>query len=306
MTHKDFNSSVYVSAAGLAALQKRAMMLSLPQSKKQALSGSGATKSPFKTKGMDFSEVRQYQAGDDVRQIDWRVTAKYGKPFTKLYTDERQRQVVFVCDLRSTMKFASQGDFKSVLAAKITTFLAWVTFQKSDTMRTVFILPEALKISPTGRGIEAVKSMISELIEALNPLNVPIDLITLEQSLKRLDAITPKGALVFICSDFHDLTPTAVDFLEPIVKRADISFIHIFDVMEEKMPSVVLPVSDGQTAFIADMRDKKNRKVFADSFTKVQSLVADAVRRYGLGYLPIRTDEDYLDMIARYCEGVAI
>ena len=72
------------------------------------------------------------------------------------------------------------------------------------------------------------------------------------------------------------------------------------------MPSVVLPVSDGQTAFIADMRDKKNRKVFADSFTKVQSLVADAVRRYGLGYLPIRTDEDYLDMIARYCEGVAI
>ncbi len=306
MTNKGFNSSVYVSAAGLAALQKRAMMLKLPRSKKQSLIGSGATKSPFKTKGMDFAEVRQYQAGDDVRQIDWRVTAKYGKPFTKLYTDERQRQVVFVCDLRSAMKFASQGDFKSVLAAKITTFLAWVTFQKSDTMRMLFVLPEALKISPVGRGIDAVKSIITELEEALNPLNVPVDLVTFEQSLKRLDAITPKGALVFICSDFHDLTPASVDFLAPIAKRADVSFIHIFDVMEEKMPAAVLPVSDGQTAFIADMRDKKNRKVFADSFTKVQSLVADAVQRYGLGYLPVRTDEDYLDMVARYCEGVAI
>lgn len=306
MTNAGFNSSVYVSAAGLAALQKRAMMLKLPQSKKQTLSGSGATKSPFKTKGMDFTEVRQYQAGDDVRQIDWRVTAKYGKPFTKLYTDERQRQVIFVCDLRSAMKFASQGDFKSVLAAKITTFLAWVTYQKNDTMRMLFVLPEALKISPVGRGIEAVKSIITELEEALNPLNVPADLVTFEQSLKRLDAITPKGALVFICSDFHDLTPAGVDFLAPIAKRADVSFIHIFDVMEEKMPAAVLPVSDGQTAFIADMRDKKNRKVFADSFTKVQSLVADAVRRYGLGYLPVRTDEDYLDMVARYCEGVAV
>lgn len=306
MIKEDFNSSVYVSVAGLAALRKRAMMLSLPRSKKQALSGSGATKSPFKTKGMDFSEVRQYQAGDDVRQIDWRVTAKYGKPFTKLYTDERQRQVVFVCDLRSAMKFASQGDFKSVLAAKITAFLAWVTLQKSDTMRTLFLFPEALKVSPMGRGIEIVKSMIMELSASLNPLSVPVDLITFEQSVKRLDAITPKGALVFICSDFHDLTPTAVDFLAPIVKRADISFIHIFDIMEEKMPAAVLPVSDGQTAFVADMRDKKNRKVFADSFTKVQSLVADTVRRYGLGYLPVRTDEDYLDMVARYCEGVAI
>ena len=303
MKHSKVNSSVFVSVPALAALKKKAAVVRIPQSKKQALTGIGSSRSPFKTKGMDFSEVRQYQAGDDIRQIDWRVTAKYGKPFTKLYTDEKQRQVILVCDFRSAMKFASSGDFKSVLVAKMAAFLAWASTFKGDTIRALIILPELIKVTPISSGDEGISSLLSELSSALDPFSVPADIISLEQIIKRLEAITPKGAFVFMFSDFHDITPEAVKKIGLLSKHADLSFIHIFDAMEEKMPAAVLPVTDMRKAYMIDMRDKKNRKVFSDSFTKIQDIVGQTVNAYHLGYLPVRTDEAYLDIIARYCEG---
>ena len=300
------NSSVFVSKGALTALKKKAAFVKFPVPKKQSLIGSGASKSPFKTKGMDFSEVRQYQAGDDVRQIDWRVTAKYGKPFTKLYTDEKERQVVLVCDMRSSMKFATSGDFKSVLSAKMTAFLAWVSAAKGDTIRTLLILPDMIKVMPVGKAEQTIAVMLDELSEASNPFRISQDIVSFEQALKRLEVITPKGSSVFILSDFHDVTPNDIQRVGKIAMRSDVSFVHIFDTMEEKMPAALLPITDGSEAFIADMRDKTNRKVFEDSFTKIQSMIGDAVNRYQLGYLPVRTDESYLDMIARYCEGKVI
>ena len=302
MKHLGGNSSVFVSPTALAALKKKAAALQLPASKKQSLTGTGSTKSPFKTKGMDFSEVRQYQAGDDIRQIDWRVTAKYGKPFTKLYVDEKQRQVIFVCDLRSSMKFASSGDFKSVLVAKMGAFLAWIATQKGDNIQALFMLPELLKTTPAGNATDIISGFLSELSSALDPFNMPLDIVNFDQMLKRLEPITKKGSLVFIFSDFHDMTPESTKNIGHLSKRADISLIHIFDAMEEKMPAAILPISDGNKAFIADMRNKTNRKIFSDSFTKVQDIIAQTVTMYHLGYLPIRTDEPYLDIIARYCE----
>ena len=306
MIHPAVNSSVFVSKSALAALKKKAAFARLPVPKKQSLIGTGVSKSPFKTKGMDFSEVRQYQAGDDIRQIDWRVTAKYGKPFTKLYTDEKQRQVVLVCDMRSSMKFATAGDFKSVLSAKMTAFLAWVSATKGDTIRTVLILPDMIKVMPIGKAETTVALMLDELSEASNPFSLSQDIVSFDQVLKRVEAITPKGASVFILSDFHDMTPDSSQRIGKLAMRADVSFVHIFDAMEEKMPAALLPITDGAKAFMADMRDKTNRKVFEESFTKIQSMIGEVVNRYKLGYLPVRTDEAYLDMIARYCEGKAI
>ncbi len=303
MKHPPVNSSVFASVSALTALQKKAALLGLPQTKKQALTGTGISKSPFKTKGMDFSEVRQYQAGDDVRQIDWRVTAKYGKPFTKLYTDEKQRQVILVCDLRTSMKFATQGDFKSVLSAKMATFLAWTAIQKGNVLRSILILPDMLKATPIGSGTQVVSALLPELSEATHPLHLSQDIITFEQTISRVGSLAPKGASIFIFSDFHDITPSAVQSLGQISKKADVSLIHIFDTMEEKMPAAVLPITDGVHAFMADMQDKTNRKLFSDSFTKIQSIVGNAVNTYQLGYLPIRTDEAYIDMLSRYCEG---
>lgn len=303
MKQPQWNSSVFVSEAGLAALQKKSRDLMIQQSKKMVLSGAGYSQSPFKTKGMDFSEVRPYQMGDDARQIDWRVTAKHGKPFTKLYVDERQRQIVFVCDLRSCMKFASHGDFKSVIAAKMTVFLAWVAIHKHDPIRLVLMLPDMIKISPVVTGQEGVLSFIRDIVPALNPTVVPDDLISFNQMINKIGPIISKGNLVFLCSDFHDVTPDTYQHMSVLSKRADISLIHIFDMMEVQMPDELFPVTDGKRVFVADMRQSKNRKVFADSFTHIQSVVSDMVKQCRFGYLPVRTHESYLDRLAKYCIG---
>ncbi|MGN1063595.1 MAG: DUF58 domain-containing protein [Alphaproteobacteria bacterium] len=300
------NSSVFVSPASLAALKKKAQIGRLPDSKRVSVTGTGTTKSPFKTKGMDFSEVRQYQAGDDVRQIDWRVTAKYGKPFTKLYTDEKEQHVFFICDLRTAMKFASHGDFKSVVAAKITAFLAWVAESKQDGVRALLILPDNIKLMPARTGEEVILPLLNEISASLDPFVFNEDIISLVQVTQRLESLVPKGALVFICSDFHDLTPESAHHIGRLSQKARVSFIHIFDAMEEKMPAAVLPVTNGAHCVTVDMRDKKNQKIFKDSFTKIQSMVADTVTTYKLGYLPVRTDENYIGIVARYCEGTTV
>ena len=110
----------------LIALKARAEAFILPATGKKATVGFGSTYSPFKSRGLDFQEVRVYQPGDDIRQIDWHVTAKYGKPFTKLYTEEKERTIFFVVDLRSNMHFATHGDFKHVIAARMAAFMAFI------------------------------------------------------------------------------------------------------------------------------------------------------------------------------------
>ena len=304
MKNKTLNSSVFTSVQSLTALQKKASMTRIPRSNKQALSGVGSTKSPFKTKGMDFSEIRQYQAGDDIRQIDWRVTAKYGKPFTKLYTDEKQRPVFLLCDLRTSMKFATQGDFKSVIAAKITAFLAWLAESKGELIKSMLILPDGIRCLPPGQGKQTVLALIKELSIATNPVGLIPDLMTLEQATNKLGAFVGPGSLLFVCSDFHDLTPTTIQHFVRTSDKATLSFIHIFDKMEEKMPDLILPVTDGTHVMQVDMTDKKNRKLFTDSFMKTQRMLTDAANTYGFGYLSVRTDESYLAKIARYCEGI--
>ena len=116
----------------LVSLKEHAESLFLPLNDKVSLSGFGNKKSPFRSRGLDFQEVRVYQPGDDIRQIDWRVTAKYGEPFTKLYSEEKEQQIYLVCDLRPNMQFASHGHFKSVVAVRLTALSAFMANKKKD------------------------------------------------------------------------------------------------------------------------------------------------------------------------------
>ena len=111
-------SPVQVDETSLLLVKELTYDVLLKENRNQAYSHSGSAKSPFRTRGLDFQEIRAYQQGDDIRQIDWKTTAKHGgKPYTKLYTDEKEQPVYFVCDLRGCMKFASRGVFKSVIVA---------------------------------------------------------------------------------------------------------------------------------------------------------------------------------------------
>lgn len=303
MSEKKLNSSVFASVPGLIALQKKTRKGGNPNLQKQTLSGTGNTPSPFKTKGMDFAEVRAYQAGDDSRQIDWRVTAKYGKPYTKLYIDEKERPIFFLCDMRTAMKFASHGDFKSVLSAKITAFLGWYCAAKGDSLRALVLTPNALKLTAIGKGKDIVLPMLKEISHASNPTHIAPDEMTLEQAMARALPFVQKGALVFVCSDFHDLTDACAPLLGKLSGAATVTFVHIYDEMEKNLPAALIPVSNGTESALIDMRIGKNRKAYAAAFDKQHAFIKKMATSHGITYLETPTDSDYIKTIAAYAQG---
>lgn len=303
MKKEEFNAQVFASPADLAALKSRAVGGDIPSSLKQSVHGTGAAVSPFKSRGMDFSEVRSYQAGDDIRQIDWRVTAKYGKPFTKLYVDEKDRQIYIVVDERSSMKFASRGEFKSVVAAKIAALLLWIGSIKHHTLSTLILTPDMLKQTAMGSGDDVVLSVLKDISAATNPTDLKPDVPTLERAALTAAAGAQKGALVFFISDFHDLDTGAISHLRALSGKAQVFLIHVYDEMERTLPDAVLPVTNGTDLILADMKKQSARQSYEQSFETRLTNLKKTADKYQMGFITVRTDEDYLTQIISFTRG---
>ncbi len=295
----DNHSPVLIDEAGLRALKLMTNSVVIQDSAQNAYSGSGSSNSPFRTRGLDFQEIRAYQPGDDVRQIDWRTTAKYGKPFTKLYTDEKERPVYFVCDMRSRMKFASHGDFKSVVAARMTMFLAYLVDKKKDRIGSVILMPDQLKtVDLCGNG--GTEEMIADFVMAGNPVADKNDTTTLEQALLLLAREAKNGAMIFICSDFSDLTEEVIKILNRLSIRRTIALIHVYDEMEVTMPYGFWTITNGRRTETIDMTNKTYREAFEKPFQEQFKLIEDAVKKYGWGYICVKTIDDYLSKLTDY------
>ena len=298
-------SPVSVDEASLRSLRLMTHDALLKDTKINAYTGSGEANSPFRTRGLDFQEIRAYQPGDDIRQIDWRTTAKHGKPFTKLYTDEKERPVYFVCDMRNRMKFASHGDFKSVIAARITTFLAWMVVRKKDRIGSVVLMPDQIKsVDLRGRG--GIDGLIADLVASGTSAISGADETTLEQAFLFLAREAKSGAMIFICSDFSDLTPEALHVLNRLSTRRSLALIHIYDEMEGTLPYGFWTMTNGSKTATVDMTNKNLREAFERPFTEHQALIQKTVKQSGWGYFPIKTTDDYLNNLAAYMREGAI
>lgn len=292
-------SPVSVDELSLRALRSQTHAVVMEDSKKEAFTNSGTSNSPFRTRGLDFQEIRAYQPGDDIRQIDWRTTAKHGKPFTKLYTDEKERPVYFICDMRSRMKFASHGDFKSVVAARITTCLAWLVEKKKDRIGSVILMPDQIK-SVDLRGNRGIDGLIADLVAGGTPYPDKPDQTTLEQAVLFLAREAKNGAMIFICSDFSDLTPESLRLLNRLSTRRTLSLIHIYDEMEAQLPYGFWTMTDGERTVTIDMTNKSVRDAFEKPFTEHLANLKETVERNGWGYLSVKTTDDYLGKVMAY------
>lgn len=295
-------SPVSVTEASLRAVRFATHQALLPKSKKQAYTGVGESQSPFRTRGLDFQEIRAYQPGDDMRQIDWRTTAKHGKPFTKLYTDEKECPVYFVCDMRGRMKFASHGDFKSVIAARMAMFLAFLVEQKKDRIGSVILMPDRV-ISADLRQNGGTEALITDLVSGGTSQPDTPDKTTLAQALTFLAREAKNGAMIFIFSDFSDLDDKAVHILNRLSTRRTIALIHIYDALEAKLPDGLWTVTDGWQTKTLDMTSKSARKAFEQAFKHQLSFIRETVDRYGWGYLQVKTTDNYLNTLTEYTRG---
>ena len=284
----------------LISLKSQADFLALPANRKNTFIGFGDNKSIFKSKGLNFQEVRQYQPGDDIRQIDWRVTAKYGKPFTKLYSEDKEKQVYILCDLRSSMQFASHGHFKSVMAGRLSAMIGYLAEKKNDTLAYQILshqLVQSLGIMPAK---DTLPHFLNHLTQEVHPeSDLPFNCIIpfMEQNIR-------PGTLIFLLSDFHDITADDLNFLGELSRKNTITCIHLYDNMETDLPKAILPFSNGHKEILIDTSSKTFQKSFQDSWTHRTNLLRQAVQKYHWGYLPLTTNSDYLHQFQNFCLGV--
>ena len=280
----------------LVNLKEHAESLIFSANEKFSLTGFGDKKSPFRSRGLDFQEVRVYQPGDDIRQIDWRVTAKYGEPFTKLYTEERDQQIYLICDLRPNMQFASRGHFKSVIAGRLTALSAFMADKKKNRLSYILL---------TNKIISSINEANTDLIPTLlNQLTQPLmtdSSIAFSDIISHLESHLKTGASLIFFSDFYDLTGDELKYLGQLGQKNALTFIHIYDDMERQLPDGSLPYSNGKKSII--MEGEKIHKIFQKSWDEQTNLLRYSVQKYGYGYLALSTNSSYLNIYSQFCWG---
>ena len=300
------NPATHVTAKELIGLQQQAHKLDMSRRSYASSSNTGSHHSHFRGRGMDYQESRIYHAGDDIRNMDWRVTARAGQPHTKLYQEERERPVVLLVDFNPGMFFGSIKTFKSVLAAKAATLIAWAVASRGDRIGALIINSNHHELPPK-TGKRGVLQLIRELVIQGDPViglqntatHTPIN-----DELKRLRRIARPGSLIFLISDFYDIDDETGQHLQSIARHNDIQAIQIVDPLElTPPPPERYAVTDGINNGILNTHSKKGRKIYQDFFSLHHQKVQQMMRTHNIPLLQLSTEEDVLLSLQRSFAG---
>jgi uncharacterized protein (DUF58 family) len=280
---------VSVSLKTLIDLAKPASSLNLQHSKNRAQQ-SGAYVSRFKGRGMEFDEARLYQPGDDIRSIDWRVTARTGKTYTKVFREERERPVFISVDDRLTMHFATRGVFKSVLAAKLAGLLAWAAEHHGDRIGgQLFSEQDCYELKPQN-GRHAVLRLLNALVK---PQKAADKHFTLSQVLARLNQHARPGSLVYIVSDFRGINDESETHIAKLARHCEVVLIFIYDPLESSLPvKGRFRFTDERSDVVVDAGDQKGLSDYHQRFTERQQRLESLAKKRGLAFIQCSTQDD--------------
>lgn len=272
------SSGISVSTAELIQLQSQAARFALHARQKVRSHFHGAYRSHIRGRGMDFEESRVYQPGDDVRCMDWRVTARTGTAHTKVFCEERELPVWLVVDLSQSMFFGTRVAFKSVIAAKIAALLAFAAVDQGDRVGGLLFNEEVLQhTAPRARnaGVLPLLKQLSHMTQA-NSYSPNPQMFT--AMLKRLQTVANSGGLMIILSDFAQLTPEHKPYLYQLSKRHRLIAGLIYDSLEQNPPAANrYVISDGiERAWLDTTRStfcKHYQQHFAQRFTQVKTIM---------------------------------
>ncbi len=253
---------------------------------------SGEYHSAFKGRGMAFSEVREYTPGDDIRTIDWNVTARFSSPFVKVFEEERELSVVLVVDVSASGAFGTHSQFKQDLITELCAVVAFSASQNNDKIGVIFFSDKIEKFIPAKKGKSHILRIIRELIE-FKPDNKRTNL---EVALKYLTNVIKKRSVVFLISDFYT-EPNYRDALKIANKKHDLVALRIIDQAELKLPKVgLIKLKDNETGRIiwVDTNDSSFRKQFAINQLKFEDELKDIFNRSGIDWTKIVTHESYI------------
>ena len=253
---------------------------------------AGQYHSAFKGRGMAFSEVREYQFGDDVRDIDWNVTARHNKPYIKVFEEERELTVMLLIDVSASRNFGAVGDSKKEMMTQIAATLAFSTIQNNDKIGVLFFSNKIEKFIPPQKGRKHVLYIIRELIE-FSPENRGTDI---SLALEYVTNAIKKRSTIFLMSDFIDTK----DYQKALLianKRHDMVALQIYDKRERELPDVgLIKVNDSERGgeMWIDTSSRKVREKYASWWDNAQQKMQTAALKSGVDITSIATDEDYV------------
>ena len=257
----------------------------------------GEYHSSFKGRGMTFSEVRQYQFGDDVRTIDWNVTARYNEPFVKVFEEERELTMMLMVDVSGSEFFGTSTQFKKDTITEIAATLAFSATQNNDKVGLILFSDDIELFIPPKKGKSHVLRIIRELIE-FKPKSKKTNI---SEALKFLSSVLKKRAIVFMLSDFMD------DDYEKTLKIAankhDLTGIRVYDKHDEEIPNLgVVPMQDSETGVIQliNTSSKSVRNSYKANALRLADYYQNTFNRGGAGVINTRVDESYVKKLLGY------
>lgn len=252
---------------------------------------SGDYSSAFKGRGMSFSEVRDYTYGDDVRNIDWNVTARTGSPHVKVFEEERELTVMLLIDVSESQKFGTSAGLKKDIVAEISAVLAFSAIQNNDKVGAIFFSDEIEAYLPPKKGKKNILRIIREIIQ-INPKGKGT---SVGNALEYLNNVQKKKSIVFILSDF--ISPSFETALSISGRRHDVIGINIYDEREKELPNVgLLRVKDLETqkTIILDTNNKEQRNAYMQKWIEEQEQLKRSLRKYGADQVDIVVEQDYV------------
>ena len=258
---------------------------------------SGEYQSAFKGRGMSFSEVRDYSFGDDIRSIDWNVTARTGNPHIKIFEEERELTVILLIDVSRSTLFGAHNEYKKDLIAELSAVISFSAITNNDKVGAIFFAENIVKYLPPKKGKQSILRIIREVLD-LEPEGKTTNH---KEALNFLNQVQKKKAIVFVLSDFM-----VEDYELPLriaARRHDLIGLHIFDHAEYELPNVGLIKSHeaetGESIYL-DSSDAETRNLLKNYFDENQNYMQRTFLKYKSDVVSLSTDEDYVKPLYQF------
>ena len=253
---------------------------------------AGQYHTAFKGRGMAFSEVREYQYGDDVRDIDWNVTARFNKPYVKVFEEERELTVMLMIDVSGSLDFGTQKQMKRDMVTEIAATLAFSAIQNNDKIGVIFFSDKIEKYIPPKKGRKHILYIIREMLD----FHAESRRTDVAQAVEFLTSVSKRRCTAFLLSDFY----VRQDFLQQLTianRKHDVVAIQVYDKRARELPDVgLMKVVDAETGFeqYVDTSSRRLRDAYRRYWLSRETQLQEAFAKSNVDSVSIATDEDYV------------
>ncbi|MBY0292083.1 MAG: DUF58 domain-containing protein [Alphaproteobacteria bacterium] len=276
----------------LVALKSKIPHLTLSSNRTTPSPTAGDHHSPFRGQGLEFEEVRKYAPGDEIRNIDWRVTARTGMAHTKVFREERERNVIVCVDVNSTMRFGTRGTFKSIQAARIAALLGWWALTNHHKIGSCLFgdVPGGIQFLAPKRSRKSLWTLFKQL--SGTHLSENASPILLEDMLDHVNKSAPTGTLIFIISDFNTQNSALEQKLAHLQKRCEVALVTTDDPADQSIPPVgiISFAGDHQEKLSVNTDSRSGREAYTAQWLKTRQSLQQISIKLKIGLIQITTD----------------